>query len=74
MEQRKMSTKNKFITAIKEGYTFEGESVIIGGAMIDGRCQHETFVRLPLKTLNRHGLIAGAAGTDKTMAKCQQLL
>lgn len=61
-----MSNKEKFIEEIKEGYTFKGESLIMGGAMVDGEVMHETFVRLPLKTLNRHGLIAGATGSGKT--------
>lgn len=61
-----MSKKEEFLEEIKSGYTFKGESIILGGAMLDGECQHETFIRLPLKTFNRHGLIAGATGTGKT--------
>ena len=34
--------------------------------MLDKQCQQDTFVRIPLKTLNRHGLIAGATGSGKT--------
>lgn len=34
--------------------------------MLDGVTQTGTFVNLPLKTLNRHGLIAGATGSGKT--------
>ncbi|MBA2406962.1 MAG: DUF853 family protein [Chitinophagales bacterium] len=34
--------------------------------MIDGECQSAHFVKIPLQTLNRHGLIAGATGTGKT--------
>ena len=56
----------KFKEEVKSGYTFEGESIILGGAMFDEKCQKELFVRLPVKTLNRHGLIAGATGTGKT--------
>ena len=61
-----MSDKEKFIAEMREGYTFKGESIIMGGAMLDGEVMHETFIRLPLKTLNRHGLIAGATGSGKT--------
>lgn len=61
-----MSKKEKFLEEIKSAYTFKGESIILGGAMLDGECQTETFIRLPLKTFNRHGLIAGATGTGKT--------
>jgi hypothetical protein len=34
--------------------------------MLDGETIKDTFVKVPLKTLNRHGLIAGATGTGKT--------
>ena len=58
--------KTKFIDAIAKGYTFENDSIILGGAMIDGECQTNSLVRIPLETMNRHGLIAGATGTGKT--------
>jgi len=61
-----MNRKNDFIKAITDGYTFKGESIILGGAMLDGEAIAEAPVRIPLKTLNRHGLIAGATGTGKT--------
>jgi len=57
--------KQKFIDTIKKGYTFEDESFIIGGAMLDGETIPGLFVRVPLKTMNRHGLIAGATGRGK---------
>ena len=46
---------------------FKGESIELGGAIFEGDCQSECMVKLPLKTLNRHGLIAGATGTGKTV-------
>ncbi|MBC7886753.1 MAG: DUF853 family protein [Ferruginibacter sp.] len=61
-----MSNKETFIAAIKEGYTFKGESVKIGAAVLDGEVVTEASIYLPLKTMNRHGLIAGATGTGKT--------
>jgi DNA helicase HerA-like ATPase len=61
-----MTKKEKFLQEIDGKYSFKGESIILGGAMLDGECQKEHFVRLPLKTMNRHGLIAGATGTGKT--------
>ncbi len=59
-------SKEKFIEEIKSGYIFEGDSILLGGATYDEECQKELFVRLPLQTLNRHGLISGATGTGKT--------
>jgi uncharacterized protein len=61
-----MPSKEAFIQAIKDGYTFKGESVKIGCAVLDGEVVAEAGINLPLKTMNRHGLIAGATGTGKT--------
>lgn len=61
-----MSTKEQFIKHINEGYTSKGESLLLGSAILNGEPVGETQVKIPLKTLNRHGLIAGATGTGKT--------
>lgn len=61
-----MSKKEDFIQHITEGYSSKGESLILGGALLDGEALADAFVKIPLKTLNRHGLIAGATGTGKT--------
>jgi len=61
-----MPTKEEFIQSVKDGYTFKGEYVKIGAAVLDGTVIPEAGINLPLKTLNRHGLIAGATGTGKT--------
>jgi DNA helicase HerA-like ATPase len=34
--------------------------------MLNGEALPDTHIKIPLKTLNRHGLIAGATGTGKT--------
>jgi DNA helicase HerA-like ATPase len=61
-----MADKNAFIASVKDGYTFKGESICMGAAMLDDEVLKEALVNLPLKTMNRHGLIAGATGTGKT--------
>src|SRR6187401_1790627 len=61
-----MSKRDEFVAAINNGYTFKGESVLIGKAVLDGEVVPEASINLPLKTMNRHGLIAGATGTGKT--------
>lgn len=61
-----MSNKETFINYINEGYTFKGESILLGAALLNGETISETQIKIPLKTLNRHGLIAGATGTGKT--------
>ncbi|MCF6294678.1 MAG: DUF853 domain-containing protein [Flavobacteriaceae bacterium] len=61
-----MSRTEEFFNHIKEGNTFKGDFITLGSAMLDGETIKEAFVKVPLKTMNRHGLIAGATGTGKT--------
>ena len=61
-----MNKKENFIQDINNGYLSKGDSIILGGAILDGEAIAEAHVKIPLKTLNRHGLIAGATGTGKT--------
>lgn len=61
-----MADTDKFLAAVKDGYTFKGESFRIGGAVLDGKVVPGADVSIPLRTMNRHGLIAGATGTGKT--------
>ncbi|MGB0524088.1 MAG: helicase HerA-like domain-containing protein [Flammeovirgaceae bacterium] len=61
-----MEKREKFIEEINQGYTFKGDFFVMGGAMLDGETIPDTLIKVPLKTLNRHGLIAGATGTGKT--------
>ncbi len=52
--------------AVSEAYTFAGPSFVLGTAMLDAGPLAGASVRMPLGTLNRHGLISGATGTGKT--------
>ncbi len=61
-----MSQAELFVEKIKSGYNFKGEKVKIGTGMLDGKPVEDADIFLPLKTMNRHGLIAGATGTGKT--------
>lgn len=61
-----MDIKEKFISSIQAGYSFKGDSILMGGAILDGESLPNIHIKVPLKTLNRHGLIAGATGTGKT--------
>jgi DNA helicase HerA-like ATPase len=51
---------------MQAGYSFKGDAVLLGAATRDGKVFAEAPVRLPLRTMNRHGLISGATGTGKT--------
>ncbi len=61
-----MSKKEQFFDHIKGGYACKGDYIVLGGAMLDGAAIADAHIQIPLKTLNRHGLIAGATGTGKT--------
>ncbi|HEY6064107.1 MAG TPA: helicase HerA-like domain-containing protein [Chitinophagaceae bacterium] len=67
-----MADSLKFLDAIKTGYTFKGETFKIGCGVLNGNVVSGADVVIPMKTMNRHGLIAGATGTGKT--KTLQLL
>lgn len=61
-----MSKKDSFISEIQAGYNFSGPSIVLGGAMLDAAAIPGLQIKIPLRTMNRHGLIAGATGTGKT--------
>lgn len=61
-----MDNTNDFKQYIEQGYTFKGNSIVLGTAMLNGTALPQTLVKVPLRSLNRHGLIAGATGTGKT--------
>ncbi|MBF6133233.1 DUF853 family protein [Nocardia otitidiscaviarum] len=52
--------------AIAAGYAFEGLALELGTVIVDGQVNPTARVRIPMKTMNRHGLVAGATGTGKT--------
>jgi uncharacterized protein len=55
-----------FGTVIGQAYATEGEALDLGRGLHDGVVVPEAVVKLPLRMVNRHGLIAGATGTGKT--------
>ena len=61
-----MDRKESFKATIDNGYSCKGGALVIGCGMLDGEGVQGALVKIPLKTMNRHGLIAGATGTGKT--------
>ena len=61
-----MADKAQFIEELNSRYTPKGDHIILGKGMFDGEVVTDVNVTIPLKTINRHGLIAGATGTGKT--------
>jgi uncharacterized protein len=51
---------------IAAGYAFDGQALELGSVVVDGTVDPSARVRIPLATVNRHGLVAGATGTGKT--------
>ena len=58
--------KQSFQEEIQSKYTTKGDFIVLGNAILEGESIENTHIKLPLKTLNRHGMIAGATGTGKT--------
>ena len=61
-----MNQKEEFFEYINSGYKTKGDFLTLGAAMLGEETITDALVKVPLKTLNRHGLIAGATGTGKT--------
>lgn len=59
---------------LQAGYGFDDAAVILGRALDPTLEQplNDQYVQVPLRMLNRHGLVAGATGTGKT--KTMQLI
>lgn len=51
---------------IAAGYGATGPALQLGTVVVDGTVDPGAQVRIPLATINRHGLVAGATGTGKT--------
>lgn len=58
--------QESFIKHIQEGYNFSSPDIKLGAAIWEGNTYKEAKVAIPLKMMNRHGLIAGATGSGKT--------
>ncbi|GGF27271.1 helicase HerA-like domain-containing protein [Echinicola rosea] len=61
-----MKTKEDFQQCISAGYQTKKDFFILGTGVLGQDPVKGATVKIPLKTLNRHGLIAGATGTGKT--------
>lgn len=53
-------------TTLSEGYNFDDATLTLGCALLDEVNQPDIHIGIPLKMMNRHGLVAGATGTGKT--------
>ena len=58
--------KEKFIEQVSGAFQFKGASILLGSGVLGSELVPELKVSLPMRMMNRHGLIAGATGTGKT--------
>jgi len=61
-----MSESEKLKAMVEASFAFQGTSIVLGTARLGEEILENTLIKAPLKTFNRHGLIAGATGTGKT--------
>ncbi len=61
-----MSSIESLKEIVNQSFNFTGNSIVLGAAKLGDEILPNTLVKIPLKTFNRHGLIAGATGTGKT--------
>lgn len=59
-------SREQFVETISAAYKFQSPSVYLGAGIFNAETIPAVEVSIPLKTMNRHGLIAGATGTGKT--------
>lgn len=58
--------RSNFIKAISDSYTLQSASIYLGAGVYQGTIESEARVHLPLRMMNRHGLVTGATGSGKT--------
>lgn len=61
-----MSDSALYIEKIKSSYTTPGASIYLGAGVLENTILAEAAINIPLRMMNRHGLVAGATGTGKT--------
>ncbi len=58
--------ERQFTQLMQQNYLIDVDSLCLGGMILDNQPVADIPLDIALKTLNRHGLIAGATGTGKT--------
>lgn len=59
-------SKETFVEAINKSYSTPLPSIYLGAGVFGGEIIGEAKVNLPLRMMNRHGLVTGATGSGKT--------
>jgi DNA helicase HerA-like ATPase len=61
-----MTDKATFIQRIQQSYSSKEAHIYLGAGVLNNEILAEAQINLPLRMMNRHGLVAGATGTGKT--------
>lgn len=59
-------SREGFIGSIQSSYTTNNPSIYLGAGVFQGEIIGEAKVNLPMRMMNRHGLVTGATGSGKT--------
>jgi DNA helicase HerA-like ATPase len=59
-------SKEAFIEAINKSYDTTSPTIYLGAGVYNGEIIADAKVNLPLRMMNRHGLVTGATGSGKT--------
>jgi DNA helicase HerA-like ATPase len=59
-------SKEKFVELINKSYTTALPTIYLGSGVYNGEIIADAKVNLPLRMMNRHGLVTGATGSGKT--------
>ena len=59
-------SKEKFIESINQSYNTTLPTIYLGAGVFNGEILADAKVNLPLRMMNRHGLVTGATGSGKT--------
>lgn len=59
-------SREKFVESITKSYTTPLPSIYLGAGVFQGEIVGAAKVNLPLRMMNRHGLVTGATGSGKT--------
>lgn len=61
-----MSKQEELVSMVQTAFEMKGTAIVLGATKYEETVLPQALVKAPLKTFNRHGLIAGATGTGKT--------
>ncbi|MDH4092952.1 MAG: DUF853 domain-containing protein [Cyclobacteriaceae bacterium] len=59
-------SKEEFVESINKSYTTPLPAIYLGAGIFEGEIIADAKVNLPLRMMNRHGLVTGATGSGKT--------